>query len=540
VPSATPTGTLERPAGSSGPDPATGSRRRRVGGQVAWRTLLAAVAGVLLLLAFPGSSLPLLAPLGPAALALAVHGQRPRVGAWLGLVAGLAFFVPLLSWSGIFVGALPWLALATSQAVYVALLGAATAATSRLPLWPLWAAALWVGQEALRGRFPFGGFPWGRLGLSQTEGPFLALAAYGGVPLVGFAVALTGTLLAAAVLRLRSGGPRRAAALTAVGALAVPVLGGLAWLPLPGSSLTAGGPTRTVAVVQGDVPQPGLEFNARRRAVLDNHVAQTIALAEAVAAGEQPQPDLVVWPENSSDIDPYRNADAAREIGRAARAVGAPVLVGAVVSGPGEFISNTAIVWDPETGPGDTYVKRHPVPFAEYIPFRDFFRLFSDKVDLVRRDFAAGHEVGLLEVGGTRIADVICFEVVYDGLVRDAVSAGAGMVVVQTNNATFGYSAESEQQVAAARVRAVEFGRSVALASTSGISTVIAPDGSLAAASGLFEPAVFVEEVAQRDAPTLAQRLGAGPEWLLSALGAGALLAVAAPALRRRLRRRPA
>ena len=532
MPSVTPTGTLERPAGSSGPPPAAASRWR-AGGQAAWRTLLAAVAGLLLLLAFPGSSLPLLAPLGPAALALAVHRQRARAGAWLGLVCGLCSFVPLLSWSGIFVGALPWLALAASQAAFVALLGAATAATSRLPLWPLWAAALWVASEALRGRFPFGGFPWARLGLSQTEGPFLAFAAYGGVPLVGFAVALTGTLLAAAVLQLLRGG-RRAAALTAVGALAVPALGGLAWLPLPGSSLATGGPTRTVAVVQGDVPQPGLEFNERRRAVLDNHVDQTVGLAEAVAAGEQPQPDLVVWPENSSDIDPYRNDDAATQISRAAQAIGAPILVGAVISGPGEFISNTAIVWDPVTGPGDTYVKRHPVPFGEYIPFRDFFRLFSDKVDLVRRDFAAGDEVGLLEVGGARIGDLICFEVVYDGLVRDAVRAGAGMVVVQTNNATFGYSAESEQQLAASRVRAVEYGRTVAVVSTSGISAIVAPDGSLAASSGLFESAVFVEEIAQRDSTTLAERLGAGPEWLLTALGGGALLAVAVPGLRRR------
>src|SRR3712207_7394018 len=95
------------------------------------------------------------------------------------------------------------------------------------------------------------------------------------------------------------------------------------------------------------------------------------------------------------------------------------------------------------------------------------------------------------------------------------------MIVVQTNNATFGYSAESEQQVAAAQVRAVEFGRSVALASTSGISTAIAPDGSLVAASGLFEPAVFVAEAAQRDSTTLAARLGAGPEWLVSALEIG-------------------
>ncbi|WP_233517685.1 apolipoprotein N-acyltransferase [Geodermatophilus marinus] len=497
------------------------------------RTALAAAGGALVFLAFPGWSLWWLAPLGPAALALAAHGQRARTGAWLGLVLGLTCFVPLLSWSGVFVGALPWLALAGSQAAYVAVLGAATAVVSRWPAWPLWAAALWVAQEALRGRWPFGGFAWGRLGFSQTEGPFLALAGYGGAPLVGFAVALTGTLLAAAVLAgARS--RRRAAAAALAGAVAVPLAGWAAWAPLAGPSLTAGGRTATVAVVQGGVPEPGLDFNARRRAVLDNHVAQTVRLAEAVAAGERPRPDLVIWPENSSDIDPFANADAARAISRAAAAVDAPVLVGAVVDGPGEFISNTAIVWDPEDGPGDTYVKQHPVPFAEYVPFRSFFRLFSDKVDLVRRDFAAGTEPGVLDIGGTRIADVICFEVVDDGLVRDAVRAGAGMVVVQTNNATFGYTDESAQQVAAAQVRAVEFGRSVALASTSGISAVIAPDGSLVHASGLYTSAVFVEEIAQRDAATVAERVGAGPEWLLTALGAGAVLAAAGPALARR------
>ncbi|RBY78740.1 apolipoprotein N-acyltransferase [Geodermatophilus sp. TF02-6] len=534
MPPAAGSGTLDRPPAAA--EAALPARRRRRG---PWRTLLAAAGGLLLLFAFPAWSLWELAPLGPAALALAVHRQRARAGAWLGLVFGLCFFVPLLSWSGVFVGAFPWLALATSQAVFLAALGAATAAVGRLPGWPLWTAALWVAAEALRGRLPLGGFPWGRLGFSQTEGPFLALAAYGGVPLVGFAVALTGTLLAAAVLRLtRRGarrGPRVRGALACLaGAVAVPLLGGLAWLPLPGAALTAGGPTRTVAVVQGDVPQPGLEFNERRRAVLDNHVTRTLELADAVAAGEQPQPDLVVWPENSSDIDPYRNADAAAQISRAARAVGAPILVGAVVDGPGRFVSNTGIVWDPATGPGETYVKRHPVPLAEYVPARGFFRVFSDQVDLVRRDFTAGTEVGLLDVGGARVGDVICFEVVYDGLVRDVVRAGAGMVVVQTNNATFGYTDESAQQLAAGRVRAVEFGRTVAVASTSGISALIAPDGSLVARSGLYQPAVFVAEVAQRDSTTLAERLGAVPEWTLGALGAGALLAVAVPGTARR------
>ena len=534
------------PAGPGGPatrtlsrsdapaDDASAPRTRR---RWPWRTVLAAAGGLLLVLAFPGYDLVALAVLGPAALALAVHGQRFRSGLWLGLVFGLAFFVPLLSWTGIYVGPVPWLALAGFEAVHLALLGGATALVSRLPLWPLWAAALWVADEALRGRFVLGGFPWGRLGFSQAEGPLLSLAAYGGVPLVTFAVALTGTLLAAAALavhraRTDTDNSRRAAAVAAVAVFAVPALGALAWWPLPGSSLVEGGPTTTVAVIQGNVPRAGLDFNAQRRAVLDNHVQQTLDLAADVAAGEQAQPDVVLWPENSSDIDPYRNEDAFEQIDRAARAIDAPILVGAVVQGPGRFISNTAIVWDPDDGPGDTYIKRHPVPFGEYVPARSFFRSFSADVDRVTDQYA-GNEVGVLDIDGARIGDLICFEVVYDGLVHDVVDGGAGMLVVQTNNATFGYTDESEQQLAMSRLRAVEFGRTVAVAATSGISAIVAPDGTVARSSSLFTPAVFVEEIAQRDTATVARRLGAAPEWILSALGTGAVLVALLPRLRR-------
>jgi apolipoprotein N-acyltransferase len=528
VPTVVATGTADTGTGSARSADGAPARRRRW----PWRTALAALGGLALVLSFPGYGLSGLAVLGPAALALAVRGQRARGGLWLGLVLGLVFMVPLLSWTGIYVGPLPWLALAVTEALYFAVLGAAAAVTSRLPGWPVWAAALWVADEALRGRWPLGGFPWGRLGFSQVDGPFTALAAYGGVPLVSAAVALTGTLLAAAVLALARA-RRRAAVLAVAAAVAVPVVGAAAGLPLAGASLTEGGPTRTVAVIQGNVPRAGLDFNAQRRAVLDNHATQTEQLAAAVARGEQAQPDLVVWPENSSDIDPYDNPDAARVITRAAQAIGAPILVGAVVDGPGRFISNTGIVWDPVTGPGDTYVKQHPVPLAEYVPARSFFRFFSSDVDRVH-DFAHGTQVGNLDIGGAAVGDVICFEVAYDGLVSDVVHGGAGMIVVQTNNATFGFTDESEQQLAMSRLRAVEFGRTVVVAATSGISAVVAPDGSVVRRSELFTPDTFVEEIAQRDSRTVAERLHAGPEWVLTALGVAAVVVAAAPAVRRR------
>ena len=543
MPAVAATGTVQlgTPPGGVPATPGDDGDRRS---SLPWRTALAAAGGLALFLSFPEHDLGWLAVLGPAALSLVTRGQRARSGLWLGLVLGLVFLVPLLSWTGIYVGWFPWLALAVFESLYLALLGGALALTSRLPGWPVWGAAMWVAGEALRGRFPMGGFPWGRLGFSQADGPFTALAAYGGVPLVSFAVALTGTALAAAVVALgrarrhdRPGGRRpahRAAALALAGAVAVPLVGVVAGLPLAGGSLTAGGPARTVAVVQGNVPRAGLDFNAQRRAVLDNHVTRTVELAAAVEAGTADQPDLVIWPENSSDIDPYRNTDAAAAISRAARAIGAPVLVGAVVDGPGEKVSNTGIVWDPTTGPGATYVKRHPVPLAEYVPARSFFRFFSEKVDLVRRDFAAGEGSGALDIGGARIGDVICFEVAYDSLVADTVADGAGMIVVQTNNATFGRTHESAQQLAMSRLRAVEHGRTVVVAATSGISAIVAPDGSVVHRSELFTPDVFVEDIAQRQQRTTAERLGAAPEWLLTALALGALAAVVLPGTARR------
>jgi apolipoprotein N-acyltransferase len=477
------------------------------------RGALAVAGGALLLLAFPPYDLWWLAPPASACQALAVRGSSARGGALLGLVAGLTCFVPLLSWSGVFVGWLPWLLLAVYQSLYLAAAGAALAVVQRLPWWPLWTACVWVLQEAVRSRWPFEGFTWGRLAFSQADAPTVGLAALAGAPAVTFAVALAGGLLAWVAVQLVA---RRArpAALAAAAVVAVLVTGWLVPAPDPA------GPPVTAAVVQGNVPRMGLDFNAQREAVLRNHVAATEDLAAQVAAGEVLQPDLVVWPENSSDIDPFRNPSASALIDRAAAAIGVPILVGAVVvTDDDRNLENTSVVWDPVTGPGDTYVKRHPVPFAEYVPFRRLARLVSDKVDLVRRDFVAGDEVGLLQVGPAAVGVVICFEVAYDDLPRDAVRAGAQVLAVQTNNATFGFTAETEQQLAMARLRAVEHARTVLVASTSGVSAVIGPSGEVQQRVELFTQASPVTTFALANGRTPATRVGAWPEVLVALLG---------------------
>ena len=506
------------------------------------RLVCALLAGGALCLAFPGHDVWVLAPVGVALLALATCGARARTGFLLGLLTGLVFFAYTLSWSGIVVGVVPWAGLAVSQALFVALLGAATAfvqGRGDAPrIRPLVVALAWVVQEALRDRIPYGGFPWVRLAFSQADSPFGRLAALAGAPAVTFAVALAGGLLAAVLWNLgpmlRRGvahGPRRVRALVALAAAVGVGLVGLA-VPLP----TDGAPANVMAV-QGNVPRPGLDFNAERRQVLDNHVTATEDAAAEVAAGTRPKPDLDVWPENSSDIDPTRNSDAAAQITRALDAVGVPLVVGTLLEQPAPDISNVALLYEPGQGITQTYVKQHPVPFAEYIPNRDFFRRFSDKVDLVRSDFAAGTGPVLFRVpaasGGEVVAGpTICFEVAYDDLVRDNVDLGANLLLVQTNNATFGYTDESVQQLAISRIRAMEHGRSVVHVSTVGVSGLITPDGTVHQPSALFTRTVLSGELPLRSVRTLATLVGPWPEY-------AACLAFAAIVLLAGLRRRP-
>jgi apolipoprotein N-acyltransferase len=296
------------------------------------------------------------------------------------------------------------------------------------------------------------------------------------------------------------------------------------------------GRTETVAVVQGGLPDLGLSFETRAMQVLDNHVTQTLKLAAEIKAGTVPRPSLVLWPEDSSDVDPFLNAVAYAKIDRAVKAVGVPVLVGAILQGPGPtHRRNVGILWSPRTGPGARYTKRHPVPFAEYIPLRSIAEAVSSAASTVTQDMVAGHGNGLMRGGPVPIGDVICFEVAYDGLVRSSVQAGAQLLVVQTNNATFGHTAETYQQLAMSQLRAVESGRTVVQVSTTGESAVIGPDGTIRQDSGaLYTSSVMVATVPVRTAKTLATRVAAWPEYVLSALAAAATAWCIVTGIRRR------
>jgi apolipoprotein N-acyltransferase len=500
-----------------------GRRAARAWALLGARVVAAAGGGVLLFLSFPPRTSWWLALPAFAALGVVVHGRRPRAGFGYGFLFGIGFLLPLLTWITSLVQEMPWIVLSVFEALFIGLAGAVMALVSRLPGAPVWAAAVWIGGEALRGRIPFGGFPWGRVGLGQPDGPLLPLAAIGGVPLLSFVTVLAGLALGEFVRRLATRRSPRRVALPAVLVALAMAAGPLAALVPPLGGGTTG--TATIAAVQGNVPRLGLDFTAQRRAVLDNHVNVTLQLAEDVAAGRAQQPDLVIWPENSSDIDPLRNAGAAAQIDRAARAIDAPILVGTVLRNPPELAnadgpttSNSSLVWVAGEGGVERNDKRRVQPFGEYMPWRDFFRNFSSYVDLAN-NFIPGPGPGAVDMAGVRVGVAICWEIAFDDLLAESVAAGAEVLAVPSNNATFGFSDMTYQQLAISRVRAVEFDRSVVVATTSGVSATITPDGTVTASTQQFTPAVLVDRTELRDTTTLASQLRSVPEWGLVALG---------------------
>jgi apolipoprotein N-acyltransferase len=459
-----------------------------------------------------------------------------------GFVFGLAFYLPLLPWISLLVGAVPWLALATTCALFPGLFGLGAVIVRRLPGWPVWFALVWAAQEWLKSVFPFGGFPWGAVAFGQTQGPLLPLVQLGGVALLSTAVMLVGFSATAIALEIakwwktghapeatEAPGPPPAVVLPGICICLVLFTAVLVWPQVRHAGAGAGGdPSVTVAAVQGNVPRLGLDFNSQRRAVLDNHVRETLRLADDVRSGAAPQPQFVVWPEDASDIDPLTNADAAEQVSRAVAAIGAPILIGTVLDLPGRTpdtstYTNTVIVWNPVSGPADRHDKEIVQPFGEYLPMPWLFKHLSGYAD------RAGHMVpgkssGVVHIAGVPVGVSTCWEVIFDRQPRKAVQGGAQLLAVPSNNATFNKTM-SEQQLAFAKVRAVEHDRYVVVAGTTGISAVIAPDGAELARTDFFEPAYLDMQVRLKTKLTPATRWAPILQWVL-VLAAGAAILV--------------
>ena len=401
--------------------------------------LLSALSGVLLSAAFEPVGKWWVAPIALAVHMYALSLTHKKVLSVLIFAATLNLIV--LHWSSTFVGSAPWIILALGLSIFYLPL-------SLVSRWGMTAYPLiYILMEEVRNRFPFGGFGWVRLAFTQADAPISKIAAIGGASALSAFTVLLGLILFYGLK----------------GQYSILTLAPFLLLLIPINLTTIA--SANVLMIQGNVPQMGLDFNSRAKAVFNNHLKKTQA-----ELAKDANVDFVVWPENSVDVDPFINED----VNTALNSIDKPLIIGAILT-KGNKILNTSILWGGELPP--IYIKQHLTPFGEYIPLRSLASKISPYTDRVT-DFEQGQAQLVFKVKDAVIAPIICFELVDDQILVDAADT-SNILAVQTNSATFGMSSESAQQLAMTRVRAIEHGRNIISVSTTGYSAVIDYQGKV-------------------------------------------------------------
>lgn len=484
-----------------------------------WLALVVAIAaGPILDGGFPDQGVWPLTFVGIALVLLCLMGRSIGGALLVGFVAGEAFYLIHIEWATAYLGPVPWAALSTVESIFFALGAilitlayrwiprAFPGVAGRVWLTAAVVAAVWTARETLVSTWPYGGFPWARMALSQSESPFAPLVAWVGFSGLSFLM----VLLVALALQLAA-----AADLPAMTRIGTAVLAVFAVLIIPAWPTTTTGSMR-VGAVQGNGPA-GYFDAASPGTVMQTQIDETLKIIDEDV-------DVVVWPEGSADLDPQRVTQSAAALDYLSRRMDAPFVIG-TISARGDKYFNSSLLWRYPDGVQDVYDKKHPVPFGEYVPDRAFWEPLSpDLIGLIQREYTPGTKDNVFDIDGVLAGISICFDIADDQLTRDAVAGGARIIFAQTNNADFGTTDENEQQLAIARLRAIEAGRSVVNISTVGTSQLIGPDGSTISSIPAFKPGSMVDDVPLADTVTPSMAFGHQLELFLGGMGLATLV----------------
>jgi apolipoprotein N-acyltransferase len=474
---------------------------------LAWRLPTAVVGGLLSSLAMPREDIWPLIFVSVAMILVSIRGLRFWPATGIGFLAGLAFYMSQVEWLSLYLGPVPWIALSVMEAlIFAAGSGAIAIVWSwaqtlrqsfyRNSLIALFIATMWTAREWVAINLPYGGFPWSRVAQALSESFLSQLVFFVGISGLTFVSVF---MTVATLLALESGVKAIKANLLGLAASLVAVA--TAWLFVVPASAESG--ELTVAAVQGNA-NAGLFANAERGTFLKNHLEATALLD---GHPQRNNIDFIVWPENASDLNPQENMLALIQIQEVVSTYQVPIILGAITESDGA-VFNSSLYFDTEGSQIDQYDKKRPVPFAEYVPDRQFWnQLAPDLIGLVSRDYAFGTRDGIFELDGNQLGVLICFEVAIDDIGRELVAGGAQIILSQTNNADFGRSDETFQQAALARLRAIETGRTVVNISTVGVSRIFLPNGEIISELPIFEPGVMVEKVPLRTSITPAMAI---------------------------------
>ena len=477
--------------------------------------LLALAAAGLLVLGFPPYRAAFLVPLAIAVFLYAI--RHSRFPALTGFLFGWSFFAGLVYW----VGKLGFIAVAPLVFVfglYPGLYGGLVARVKDDHRFFAAAIGGWAAMEAIRVRFPVGGFEWGLTGYPMGEYEWTrGAAAFIGTSGWGVLVAAIGGGLVLSWERRRPNAPLISslvlfAIVTTLGAI------------LPAREK---GDPIAVAIVQGSTPCPLEHCFDERRLTYEMHLAQTRTIPAGTA-------DLVVWPEGSTgsfDADPVLVPEVAEAIGAEAARIGASFLVGGDRPISDMEWINAIVAFDPSGEIVGEYRKRHPVPFGEYIPARPLFA-WIPALSQVPRDMIRGRSPMVFDLPQAKVGTVISFEGAFARYGRDVAKSGAEILVVASNEGSYEFTPVSDQFIAMTRMRAAELGLDVVHAAVTGKSTLITDGGVIAApAEFLAEMVLYGELAPATGPPTLYMRWG---EWVQGLAIAGAVFYLIASRRRKR------
>ena len=434
--------------------------------------LLSIVCGLFSSFAFKPFALWPFAIIGLAGLFWLLNKSRFYQRVAISYLFGLSFLLTVQHWTSTYVGSFPWLILGLIEASFF-LIPALLIKRKHRYNQIIFALSIVLVELALR-TIPFTGFGWSRVGFTQIDSPIASLYPLGGVVLVTFYIALLSA-------------SRRAVSIISL--VLVPPL-----VSLIPPTVSFNEPVK-VALVQGGVVNLGLDFNSVAKELFTRHLDQSI---RSIAPG---MVDLVIWPENSVDVDIGVNTDVSTKITNLSSQIATPILISGVqknVYGK----QNQAILFDPQIK--QIYTKRYLTPFGEYIPLRAVAEKVSKYASQVS-DISAGDIETIFEIEDARFQSLICYELIDDQLIRQVKS---DFLVIQTNNATFGDTPQLDQQHNIARVRAAEISRYVPYVSTTGITSFIGPKGEVISQVKKFDPATLVGQVIKASGETYAQKYG--------------------------------
>jgi len=391
--------------------------------------------------------------------------------------------------------------------------------------------AILSGFDLLRMYFPFGGFPWGYPSTVLISG--LTKNFFRTFGPIGFSLIIESLILLVVIVAIDKE-LRKKMNLSYLKYYIVSsiILGVVSFISINNEDYkfqnTSVGEVE-ISIVQGNSPCPGAKNRCinERQTIYESHLNLTKSIDTSPLFNETVNTRLIVWAESSTGFknDPLINSETLDQISIEAKRLNATFLIGGDRPIDSAYFENYGLFIDSKGEILGQYLKQHPVPFGEYIPFRKYLE-WIPPLALVPRDMIRGDGQKILTVGenkiwkGVKVSPVISFEGSFDRYIRKSVKEGSELIVILTNQASYGESGMSDQFILMSRANAVSNHRDIVHAAITGKSAFIrAKDGEVYSSTELFKEDITTARLKGYVAKTTYTRFGNYLNYLTILLG---------------------